>query len=201
MAIIDDAGAVDDIERFPHIMVRDENADAPVAKLPHQIADVGNGDGVDPGERLVEQDDGRGCRKRPSYFHPPPLAPRQRHRRGLAQTLDMEIAKQLVQPRLTISLAGAVRTAPLRPRWSSSMPSRRSNSWMPLLSAGCDRFSRSAALRMLPLSSIAITCRNKRLCSGAAVMPESPSYQAQPRRIPERQNGKASCRGRAVQSW
>src|SRR3546814_6884878 len=82
-------------------MIRDEKADAPVAKLPHQIADVGNGDGVDPGERLVEQDDGRGCRKRPSYFHPPPLAPRQRHRRGLAQTLDMEIAKQLVQPFLS----------------------------------------------------------------------------------------------------
>src|SRR3546814_4922929 len=111
MAIIDDAGAVDDIERFPHIMIRDENADAPVAKLPHQIADVGNGDGVDPGERLVEQDDGRGCRKRPSYFHPPPLAPRQRHRRGLAQTLDMEIAKQLRSEEHTSELQSLMRNS------------------------------------------------------------------------------------------
>src|SRR3546814_9904970 len=33
MAIIDDAGAVDDIERFPHIMIRDERSEEHTSEI------------------------------------------------------------------------------------------------------------------------------------------------------------------------
>ena len=99
LSVVDDAGAVDDVERLADIVVGDEHADVAALQLAHQLADVGDRDRVDPGERLVEQHDGRLGRERPGDLAPPPLAPGQRHRRRIAQRRDSELAEQLLQPR------------------------------------------------------------------------------------------------------
>src|SRR3546814_11022997 len=59
LSIINDAGAINDIERFPHIMIGDEHADATLLELANEIANVGDGDGIDPCERFVKQIDRR----------------------------------------------------------------------------------------------------------------------------------------------
>src|SRR5688572_2162247 len=58
-AFVDDVGAVADAERFPHVMVRNEHADAALLQEPNDALDVEHRDRVDAGERLVEQDEGR----------------------------------------------------------------------------------------------------------------------------------------------
>src|SRR5438067_12024144 len=64
LAVINDAGAVDDIERLADVMVGDQYADVAALELAHQLADVGDGDWVDARERLVEQHDRGVCGQR-----------------------------------------------------------------------------------------------------------------------------------------
>src|SRR3546814_15887278 len=55
LSIINDAGAINDIERFPHIMIGDEHADATLLELANAIANVRDGDGTDPSARFLHQ--------------------------------------------------------------------------------------------------------------------------------------------------
>src|SRR5690606_30912234 len=55
LAGIDDIGAVGQPQRFAHVVVGDQDADAAVGQMAHQVLDVADGDRVDAGERLVEQ--------------------------------------------------------------------------------------------------------------------------------------------------
>ena len=52
---IDDIGAVGETERFPHIVVGDQDADAAIGEMADQILDVADRDRVDAGEGFVEQ--------------------------------------------------------------------------------------------------------------------------------------------------
>jgi len=42
LAVVDDAGAVDDIERLADVMVGDEDADVALLELADELADVGD---------------------------------------------------------------------------------------------------------------------------------------------------------------
>ena len=64
-AVIDDVGAIDDIERLAHIVIGDQHADTAILQLPDQVANVRDRDRVDPRERLVEQHDRRIGSQRP----------------------------------------------------------------------------------------------------------------------------------------
>src|SRR5215471_3696214 len=46
LAVMNDVSAVDDLERFAHIVVRDEDADAAVLQMLHQLANVVDGNGI-----------------------------------------------------------------------------------------------------------------------------------------------------------
>src|SRR6187551_1523670 len=57
LATIDDAGAVDDIERLSDIMVGDEDADITFLQFADQVANVLDRDRIDPREGFIEQHD------------------------------------------------------------------------------------------------------------------------------------------------
>ncbi len=76
-AVMDDVGAIDDFQRGADVMIGDQHADAAVAQMHHQIADIAERDRVDAGERLVEQDEMRLRGEGASDFDAPPLAARQ----------------------------------------------------------------------------------------------------------------------------
>src|SRR3546814_17759023 len=65
LSIINDAGAINDIERFPHILIGDEHADATLLELANETPNVGAGDGIDHREMFVKhhyrRDGGQGA--------------------------------------------------------------------------------------------------------------------------------------------
>ena len=64
---------VADAERFAHVVVGDEHADAAVLEEPDDLLDVEDRDRVDAGEGLVEQDEGGVGRERPGDLDAPSL--------------------------------------------------------------------------------------------------------------------------------
>src|SRR3546814_18051728 len=52
LSIINDAGAINDIDRFPHIMIGDDHADANHLALAQDNANLGDGDGNCPTTQL-----------------------------------------------------------------------------------------------------------------------------------------------------
>src|SRR5947209_9861767 len=59
LTIVDDAGTIDDVERLADIVVGDQHADAAAPQLTDELADVGDRNRIDPGERLIEEHDRR----------------------------------------------------------------------------------------------------------------------------------------------
>src|SRR5690606_4523695 len=68
-AAMNDDGMVDQLQRLTYIVVGDENTDATILQMRHEVANIADGDGVDARERLVEQHEGRLCRERACNFH------------------------------------------------------------------------------------------------------------------------------------
>ena len=93
---MDDVGAVDDVERLAHIVIGDQHADAAILQMLHQVADVVDGDRIDAGERLVQQDVGRMRRQRARDLDAAALAARQRDRRRVRDMGDREFRQQAV---------------------------------------------------------------------------------------------------------
>ena len=56
---MDDIGAIDDFQRRAHVMIGDQHADAAVAQMHDQIADIAERNRIDARERLVEQNEMR----------------------------------------------------------------------------------------------------------------------------------------------
>src|SRR5665647_3225503 len=52
---IDDIGTVGQSERFPHIVVGDQHADAAIGEMAHKILNVADRDRIDAGKGFVEQ--------------------------------------------------------------------------------------------------------------------------------------------------
>src|SRR5438105_2189647 len=94
-AFVDDVRAVADPERFPHVMVRYEHADAALLEEPYDPLDVEDSDRIDAGKRLIEQDERRTRAERARDFQTPALAARKRDRGVLAQMGDVEILEKL----------------------------------------------------------------------------------------------------------
>src|SRR5260221_292483 len=71
---IDDIGAIGQAERFTHIVVGDQDADAAIGEMADQILNVADGDRIDAGEGLVEQHVIRTRRQRARDFDAATLA-------------------------------------------------------------------------------------------------------------------------------
>ena len=56
-AVVDDVRAVGDAQRFAHVVVRNQHADAAVLQMKDDFLNIGDGDRIDAGERLVEQEE------------------------------------------------------------------------------------------------------------------------------------------------
>ena len=63
-------------EGLAYVVVGDKHADAALLQKAHDALDLQHGDRVDPGKRLVEQDEARPCRQRARDLHAPSLAAR-----------------------------------------------------------------------------------------------------------------------------
>jgi len=51
---------INDLQRVAHIMIGDQDADATILEVRYEVADVADRNRIDPGERLIEQDEVRG---------------------------------------------------------------------------------------------------------------------------------------------
>ena len=72
LAQVDDMRAMRDLERVPHVVVGNEHADAPRGEPLDDALELGDGDGVDARERLVqEQEFGLDCKRAGDLRAPP----------------------------------------------------------------------------------------------------------------------------------
>src|SRR3954467_8639686 len=55
--VMDDVGTIRDPQRFPHVMVGDEDPDPALLQVEDDFLDVGDGDRVDAGKGFIEQDE------------------------------------------------------------------------------------------------------------------------------------------------
>src|SRR6195256_6886674 len=62
-SVVDDVGVVANPQRFPHVVVRDENADAAFLEKADDFLNVEYRDRIDAREGLIEQDEGRARRE------------------------------------------------------------------------------------------------------------------------------------------
>src|SRR5690606_17016124 len=89
--------AVADFQRFPHVVVGDEHADAALLQMADQALDLDDGNGIDAGERFVEQDETRPARERARDLEAPALAAREAHAEAVAPLRDLQVAQQLLE--------------------------------------------------------------------------------------------------------
>ena len=73
-AFIDDVGVIANTERFAHVMVGHQDAETTLFQKPHDALDLEHGDGIDAGERFVEQDEARSRCECTRNLNAPPLA-------------------------------------------------------------------------------------------------------------------------------
>ncbi len=88
-------------------MVGDQDPDAHVAKLADDRLDVQNGDRIDSGKRLVQQDETGSDRQRPGNLQATPLTARELVPLRTSHRDEVEVGDQLVHP---ASLLGAAET-------------------------------------------------------------------------------------------
>src|SRR5213593_1488751 len=93
-AVVDDVGVVANPQRFPHVMVRDEDADTAFLEKADDFLNVEYCDRVDASEGFIEQYEARARRERPGDFDAATLAARQGQRGRLSQMCDVEITQQ-----------------------------------------------------------------------------------------------------------
>ena len=94
-AVVHDVRAVGDAQRLAHVVVGDEHADPPLLQVEDDLLDVGDGDRVDAGERLVEQDELGRDDQRPGDLGAPALAARERVGRRRRQVQQVQLGEQL----------------------------------------------------------------------------------------------------------
>src|SRR5437016_602131 len=87
---IDDIGAIGETQRFAHIVVGDQDADAAIGEVAHQILNVADRDRIDARKRFVEQHVVRTRRERARDLDAAAFTAGQRDRRRLTQARDVE---------------------------------------------------------------------------------------------------------------
>src|ERR1700732_5158726 len=96
-ALTHDVCAAADTQGLTDIMIGNEHADALVGQVLDYSLDIGNGQGVHTGKRLV-QEDGPGVRRqRAGDLHPAALAAGQAHPEAVANMADMQFPQQLLE--------------------------------------------------------------------------------------------------------
>ena len=61
---MDDEGAVDDVEGFSNVVIRNKHPESPSGKLAHQFANITDRNGINPGEGFIKEDEIGVCGKR-----------------------------------------------------------------------------------------------------------------------------------------
>src|SRR5882724_4749460 len=103
---INDIGPIGQAERFAHIVVGDQDADAPVGEVADQILNVADRDRIDAGKGFVEQHVVRTRRQRARDFDAAALAAGERDRRRFTQARDVEFIEQRIEFGLALLPAG-----------------------------------------------------------------------------------------------
>src|SRR5690606_1403581 len=75
-ALADNVSLLADIQRLTHIVIGEKHTDILVAQVLDDALDVVDGDGIDAGERFIQQNEGRVQRQRAGDLDAPPLAAR-----------------------------------------------------------------------------------------------------------------------------
>ena len=91
-------------------MIGNEHADALVGQVLDYSLNIGDGEGVDAGKRLVQQDESRIRRQGAGDFHPAPFAAREAQPQAVAYMADVQLPQQLIQTRA----CGAASSSPGR---------------------------------------------------------------------------------------
>jgi hypothetical protein len=79
LTLMDDEGAVDELERLSDIVIRNKHPDSPSGKLSHQLAYITDRNRINSREWLVEEHESRMGGEGAGDFHPATLTARQRH--------------------------------------------------------------------------------------------------------------------------
>ena len=93
-AFADDVGVVANAQGLAHVVVGDQHADVAVFQEGDDALDLNDGNRVDAGKGLVEQDKARLRGQGAGDFHSASLATRERQRRRLAQMFDPQVLQQ-----------------------------------------------------------------------------------------------------------
>ena len=54
LSIVKDIGPINNVQRFPYVMIGDQDPDSAILKMCYQFPNVIDGDRIDPRERLVQ---------------------------------------------------------------------------------------------------------------------------------------------------
>src|ERR1700731_4294370 len=101
---IDEISAVGQPHRLPHIVVGDQDADAAIGEMAHQILNVADRDRIDAGKGFVEQHVIGARGQRAKDLDAAGLAARQRNRRCFAYERDVELIEQRIEGGLALFL-------------------------------------------------------------------------------------------------
>src|SRR6478609_10767370 len=96
-AAIHDTGPVTHAERFPHVMIGDQHADAARGQFGDDFLDVQHRDRIHAREGLIQQDEARRGGQRARDFHAPPFAARQCHAGAAAHMPDVQLLEDAFQ--------------------------------------------------------------------------------------------------------
>src|ERR1700728_12165 len=109
-ALVDDIRPPADPERFAHVMVSNEHADAAVRELADDALDIQDRQRIDARERLVEEHEARFARQRPRDLDAAAFPARERQAEAAAYVPDTQLLEQLPEAFL------AARRARVAPR-------------------------------------------------------------------------------------
>ena len=87
-----------DAKCLSHVVIGHQHPDSSLLQVKHDLLNLGDGNRIDAGERLVEQDEPRRHDERPGNLCPPPFPPGQRKRRRLGQRRQAKLGQQLRRP-------------------------------------------------------------------------------------------------------
>ena len=85
---MDDERPIDDVEGFSDVVIRNKHPDSPSGKLAHQLANITDRNGINPGEGFIKQDELGVGGKGAGDFHAPTLSARERNRRRMPDMGD-----------------------------------------------------------------------------------------------------------------
>ena len=92
--VADDEGVVANAQRLAHVVVGDQHANAARLQKTDDALDLDDGNRVDTGKGLVQQDEARLRGQGAGNLDAPALTARQRQRRRLAQVLHAQLLQQ-----------------------------------------------------------------------------------------------------------